>query len=127
MEFDVLDCSVTPRVLNKSLAFDKNKINAKIPFENQANEQTTIKGSEARRVGLPALSWDAASGSQTPSASGFQSSGSRSHFKFARWKKKPSLSLVNAVRRTPEDSQPVSRLRTEGEGQENLGEAGPRR
>lgn len=66
MEFDVLDCSVTPGVLNKSLAFDENKINAKIPFENQANEQTTIKGSEARRVGLPAVSWDAASGSQTP-------------------------------------------------------------
>lgn len=51
MEFDVLDCSVTPGVLNKSLVFDKNKINTKIPFGNQADEQATVKGSEALRVG----------------------------------------------------------------------------
>lgn len=71
---------------------------------------------------MSASYWVVASGSRTPAASGLQSGGSRSHLKFTRWKRKPSLLLVS-VRRTLEDSQPVSRSRAEGEGQGNRSEA----
>lgn len=48
-EFDVLDCSVTARELNKNLDFDKTKPN---------NNNKTPQTSEIHRVRMSVVEWD---------------------------------------------------------------------